>query len=178
MMRVMNNQIFFKLLEEVRVQCRFGKFAYENLRKSLQGMDAEKTFFYVQAFLNHTGNVSRWLWPARPESKARGERLRTELKATDASPVNLRDLRVHLEASDEQLEDWIGAMENPGCLDFNIMPQGSISGYKQDTFQRSLDPDTNKLVFRGETWDLRRIADELHRIESAVQVWLRTHNPW
>jgi len=174
----MNNPILFKLLEEVRLQCRFGKLAYENLRTSLQGMDAEKTFFYVQAFLNHAGHVSRWLWPARPASKARGERLRTELKATDDSPLNWRDGRVHLEAADEQLEDWLGALENPAVLDFNIMPQGSLSAYKQDTFQRNLDPDTYQLVFRGQTWDLRRIADELHRLESAAQVWLRTHNPW
>jgi hypothetical protein len=175
---VMNNQVLFKLVEEVRLQCRFGKFAFDNLRTSLQGMDAEKTFFYVQAFLNHASHVSRWLWPARPESKARGEQLRTELKATDGAFVILSDLRAHREATDEQLEDWIGALENPGYLDFNIMPQGSISAYKQDTFQRSLDPDTYKLLFRGQAWDLRRIVDTLYRIESAAQVWLRTHNPW
>ena len=51
-------------------------------------------------------------------------------------------------------------------------------GFKQDNFQRSLDPDTFQLVFRGDNLDLRRLAEELHRLESAVQVWLRTHNPW
>ena len=61
----MNNQVVFKLLEEVRLQCRFGKLAYENLRTSLQAMDPEKTFYHVQALLGHACQVSRLLWPAR-----------------------------------------------------------------------------------------------------------------
>ncbi len=174
----MNNQIMFKLLEEIRLQCRFAKFAYENLRLSLQAMDAEKTFFYVQAFLNQARNVSRLLWPARASSQERGERLRKELQVAPESPLNLRELGQHLDASDERLEDWIGAMQNPGYMDFNIMPQGSISAYQQDSFQRNLDPDTYKLIFRGESCDLRQMVDELHRLDSTARVWLATHNPW
>jgi hypothetical protein len=175
---VMNNQVAFKLLEEIRLQCWMGKLAYEHLRTALQAMDAEKTFFYVEALLNHACHVSRFLWPARAGSKERGDWLRKELKTAEDSPINLRDLRNRLEAADEHLEDWIGSMEKPVYLDFNIMPQGSLSGYKQDSFQRSLDPDTFRLVFRGQTCELRRVAEELHRLESAAQLWLRTHNPW
>ncbi len=174
----MSNQLLFKLLEELRLQCRWGKVAYENVRTSLQAMDPEKTFMYVQALLAHVCQASRLLWPARAASKERGERLRKELKLGDECPLNLRDARARLEASDEHFEDWLATMETPGYLDFNIMPVGSISGFKQDTFQRSLDPDTYKLTLRNEAWDLRRLADELHRVESAAQNWLRTHNPW
>ena len=70
------------------------------------------------------------------------------------------------------------AMETPNYVDFNIMPQGTMLGYQQDAFQRNLDPDTGRLVFRGETWDLRQLSDELRRVESAAQLWLKTHNPW
>ncbi len=174
----MNNPILFKLIEEVRLQCRFGKLAFDHLRTSLQAADPEKTFFYVQALLHQAGCVSRLLWPSRPESAERGQRLRTALNVTEASPVRLRELRPRLEASDEHLEDWLASLETPGHMEFNIMPQGSLTGYKQDTFQRSLDPDTFKLAFRGDACDLRRLADELHRLEAAAQSWLRTHNPW
>ena len=174
----MKNTVLFKLFEEIRLQCRFGKLAFENVRTSLQAMDPEKTFFHAQALLGHAGQVSRWLWPARAASKERGERLRQELHVGDDSPLRLRDLRSRLEAADEHLEDWIAAMESPAYLDFNIMPQGGIGAFKQDNFQRSLDPDTLQLVFRGDNLDLRRLAEEFHRLESAVQVWLRTHNPW
>ncbi len=174
----MTNQVFFRFLEEIRLQCRFGKFAYDNVRTSLQAMDPEKTFFYVQALLLHVCQVSRWLWPGRAPSKERGERLRQALQAGDESPLRLRELRNHLETGDEHLEDWIGTMESPAYLDFNIMPQGGIGVFKQDTFQRNLAPDTFKLVFRGEALDLRLLAEELHRVECAAQTWLRTHNPW
>ncbi len=174
----MNNPVLFKWFEEIRLQCRFGKFAFERVRASLQATDPEQTFFYVQAWLLQACQVSRWFWPVRPASQPRGERLRQELRLGDDSPIHLRELRNRLEAADEQLEDWIATMESPVYLESNIMPQGSLSAFKQDSFQRNLDPDTYKLVFRGETLDLRRLAEELHRLESAIQIWLRTHNPW
>ena len=174
----MNNQLLFKFLEETRLQCRFARFAYDNLRASVQGSDPETTFFYVHSFLSCAGNVARLLWPERSESKARGERLRRELKTTEDSPLKIRILLKSFAASDEHFEDWVGAMETPGYLDFNIMPQGTMVDYKQDTFQRSLDPDTSKLVFRSERCDLRQMFDELRRIESAAQLWFKTHNPW
>ncbi len=174
----MNNQVVYKLVEEVRLQCRWGKLAYENLRASLQAVDMDKTFFYAQALMGQAARVSRLLWPARATSKARGEQLRAELKVTEASPLNLRELRPRLEAADEHLEDWIGTLEAPTYRDFNVMAQGTMSAFKQDTFQWNLDPDTYKVVFRGEPCDLRRLAEELQRVESAAHVWLRTHNPW
>jgi hypothetical protein len=171
-------QVGFKLLEEIRLQCRFATLAYESVRSNVQAWDPEKTFFYVHALLSHTANVSRLLWPARAESKARGDWLRSELKVTDESPIKMGNLRNSLEASDEQFEDWVAAMETPSYLDFNIMPQGTTQGYRQDVFQRNLDPDTFKLVFRGTSCDLRQIIDQLHRIDSAAQTWLKTHKPW
>jgi hypothetical protein len=178
MKNVMNNQVLFKFLEEIGLQCRFARFAYDSVRSSVQGFDPEKTFFYVHSLLTAAGNVSRLLWPERSESKARGERLRSELNLTEDSPLKIRHLRKSLDASDEHFEDWLGAMETPSYTDFSIMPQGTMQGYKQDTFQRSLDPDMYTLVFRGEACDLRQITDELRRIESAAQLWLKTHNPW
>jgi len=175
---VMNNQVLFKFLEELRLQCHFARLAYDQLRSSLQGLDPEKSFFYVHALLTAAGNASRLLWPARPESKARGDQLRTELKLTENSLLQVRKLRRSLDAPDEHFEDWLSTMQTPSYIDFSIMPQGTMLGYKQDTFQRSLDPDTYKLVFRGEPCDLRQIKDELHKIEATAQQWLKTHNPW
>jgi hypothetical protein len=174
----MNNQLLFKFLEEIRLHCRFGRFAFENIRSSVQGYDPEKTFFYVDALLSQARSVSSLLWPEREVSKARGAQLRSELKATDDSPLKMREWRKNFEASDEHFEDWIAAMEAPSYADFNIMPQGTMQGYKQDTFQRNLDPDSFQLVFRGQPCNLRQIANELQKIESTAQTWLKTHNPW
>lgn len=174
----MNNQVLFKFVEELRQQCRWGKLAFDNLRVSLQGLDNEKTFFHVHALLSHAEKASRLLWPAREESRPRGAKLRAELKVVDDSPINLRAWYGRFAASDEQLDDWIALMERPDYVEFNVMPQGSLGGYKQDSFQRSLDPETFHLVFRNESFDLRKLATELHRIETTAQAWLRNHNPW
>jgi hypothetical protein len=174
----MNNQTAFKLLEEIRQQCRFAQFAFQNVRTSLNALDQEKVFFFVHAFLNHAWQVSRILWPARTESSARGEFLRCELKVPDSSPLFLREMRPHLERPDEWLEQWMESLASPGFVDMNIMPQGTISEFKPDAFQRSLDPETLRLTFRDDPCDLRPVAAELQKIEAASQSWLRTHNPW
>jgi hypothetical protein len=63
-------------------------------------------------------------------------------------------------------------------VDMNIMPQGTISNYKQDAFQRNLDPDTFQFWFRGDACNLRALADELRKLDSAVESWLKTHHFW
>jgi len=174
----MDNEVLFKLLEETRQQCRFAQFAFQNLRTSLNALDSEKVFFYVHAFLAHASAVSGVLWPGRAESQARGERLRTELKVSDQSPLMMRQLKPVLEAADASLEDWISRSGNRNYVEMNIMPVGTLADFKPDNFHRSLDPDTLEFHFRGVPCDLRPLADELRKIESASQSWMRSHNPW
>ncbi len=174
----MDNRIFFKALEELRQQCRFAQLAFQNVRTTLNEQDPERVFLHVHAFLNHAATISRFLWPARAESKERGDRLRQELKLADDSPLLLQGVRRQVEGFDEAFEDWLAILESPNYMDMNLMPTGTMSGFKADTFQRSLDPDTFKLHLRGAECDLRKIADETRKLDAAIQQWLRTHNPW
>jgi hypothetical protein len=89
----MDKQLLYKLVEEVRLQGQFAHFAFQNVRNSLVGLDSERVFFYVHAFIAHASNISRLLWPARPESKDRGDQLRAELKVDDKSPLRLVEFR-------------------------------------------------------------------------------------
>lgn len=172
----MDNPLLYKLVEEVRQQGRFAQFAYQNLRTSLAGLDSERVFFYVHAFLAHVANLSRLLWPVRPESKGRGDQLRTELKIGEHSPLRLADFRRHVDQFDERLEDWASA--HPSYVDMNVMPQGTISNFKQDVFQRNLDPDTLQFWFREDACDLRVLAEELRQLTTAVDSWQKTHHAW
>jgi hypothetical protein len=174
----MDNRIFYKTAEELRQQCRFAWIAFQNLRTALNEQDPERVFYHVHAFLAHATMISRLLWPVRAESSARGERLRTELKVTADSPLALAGFRAQVERFDEAYEDWLLALDEPNYMDMNLMPAGTTSGFKADKFQRSLDPDTFKLHLRAAVCDLRKISDEVRRLESAIQQWLRTHNPW
>ena len=138
----------------------------------------KRVFFYVHAFLGCVGNLSRLLWPIRAESKARGDQLRADLKVDENSPLRLADFRQQLDQFDERLEDWASALEHRNYVDMNIMPQGTISNYKQDAFHRNLDPDTFQFWWRGDPCNLRALADELRKLDGAVESWLKSHHSW
>jgi hypothetical protein len=174
----MDPQIASKFVEELRLQSRLAQFAWQNLRTSLQGLDGEKTFFFVQALLDHALFTAGLFWPQRPTSQDRGAWLRQALKVPEDSPLRLRGLREQLERPDEQFEDWLASLDNKNYVDMNIMPQTALGETKPDTFQRSLDPDTYKLVLRGATCDLRQIADALKQLDITAAAWQRTSKPW
>jgi hypothetical protein len=174
----MDNKLLYKYVEEVRLQGRFAQFAFQNVRNSLTALDSERVFFYVHAFISHLANISRLFWPLRSQSQARGEKLRSELKIKDQSALRLPTFRRHVDQFDESLEDWVSTLENRNYVDINIMPQGTISNYKQDAFHRNLDPENFELAFRGDSCNLRALLDELQQLEGSIEGWLKTNRPW
>ena len=174
----MDNLVLYKLVGEVRQQCRFAEIGFRELRGALPAMDSERVFFHVHSFLACAAAVSCWLWPKRPESAERGNRLRAELKVEDQSPLKLGGVRDPLAREDEQMEDWITGLENPNYVDMNVMALGTMAGTKEDTFHRDLDPEHLRFRHRGVEFDLRQISDELRKLQAAADIWQRTHNPW
>lgn len=92
--------------------------------------------------------------------------------------MTLLPWRDQVERPDERLEDWMATLENRNFVDMNVMPVGTIAGFKPDNFQRSLDPENFRLHLRGQACDLRQVADELRKVDNTAQTWLRTHQPW
>ena len=174
----MEKHVLYRMVGEVRQQCRFGLMAFESLRLRLNEQDAERVFVDVHAFLGHAFMISRLLWPARESSGARGEALRSELKVAADSLLRMAGLRVQLERFDEAYEDWLLALPEAGYVDQNLMPTGTMAGSKADIYQRSLDPDTLVLQLRGVPMDARKLSDAIRALDGATQQWLRTHNPW
>lgn len=174
----MDNVIFYKLVGEVKQQCRFARMAYLEMRNSLPAMEAEKTFFHTHGFLSHAAAVSHLLWPRRKESAERGKGLRADLKVADGSCLRLTGLLEQLEREDEMLEDWAARQENKNYVDMSVMAMGTMAGFKEDNFHRYLDSENFKMRLRGVECDLRQVSDELQKVESAADLWQRTHNPW
>ena len=174
----MEAQTTFKTLDEIRLQCRFGLFSWQSLRAALNGMDAEKSFFFADALLGHALTVSRWLWPKRDASRERGEWLCKELTVPDDSPLRLSSLRETLERPDESHEDWLAALENKNYIESSIMPQTAIGDVKPEIVQRHLDPDVLRYSFRQRSCELAKIAEALRLLDHTATGWLRTHNPW
>lgn len=174
----MDNAVLYALMKEVGLQCRLAFFAFQNMRANLYSNDPERLFFYVHAFLSHVLQISELCWPSRPDSKSRGESLRSLLELSEASPLYLAGVRHALERPDEQLEDWLAIPEHRQAMEMNVMAQGTLSGFSQDTFQRNLDPESMKLTLRGTVCDLRRCFEELKRLETTLKSWFKTHHPW
>ena len=174
----MDQRLAFKLFEEVRQQCQFGKHAWRNLRSNLNALDSNQVFFYVHAFLHHSVNISRFLWPDRESSKGRGDQMRKELGVQEDSPLRMANLRKLLEHFDERLENWAANLENRDYVDMNIMPQGTMSDFKTDTFHRSIDPEVYQLELQGQRCDLRAIAKAQRELEEKIDHWLKKNNPW
>lgn len=174
----MDKKVLYRTIEEARQQCRFAQLAFQSLRTRVNQQDPERVFLDVHAFLGHATMLSRLLWPARPSSAERGALLRQELKLLEPSPLRLPEIREQLDRFDEAYEDWLATLPEAGYVDMNLMPTGTLAGSKADVFQRSLDPDTLVLQFRGAPLDLRRTNDAVRALEAAAQQWLRTHQPW
>lgn len=174
----MDIKLTFKFVEEIRQQCRFTRVAFRALKDCVQTSDLDRVFLHAQAFVEHACQVSRLLRPVRAESQSRGEFLRRELAAGDDVLQAVRAFRERVGTSDEWFEDWLSSMDELNYVDMNMMPLGTMIGFKEDAFQRNLDPDVLQLRLRGQVCDLPKTAAELGRIETACDRWLRTHSPW
>lgn len=171
----MEQDLTRKWMEEIRTQCRFAAFAWQQMRSSLIGMDNDKSFFYVHAFLNHATEITRILWPENEDNHGRGESLRKALEIEDDSLLNQASLRRIITRFDERLELWMSTLENPHFLNSNIMPKGTMAGSREDVFVRSLDPETYRLELLDQTFDLRKLNEALSQANQSAERWLNKH---
>jgi hypothetical protein len=171
----MDNKILYRTIEELRQQCRFAQTTFQSLRLRLNELDHERVFLETHAFLGHATMISRFLWPARPSSIARGETLRKELQVPEDSPLRMSGGRSQIETFDEAFEDWLAALPGADYVDMNLMPAGTMAGSKTDLFQRSLDPDTMLLQLRGVPIPLRKLSDAMRALDWSIEQWFRTH---
>lgn len=174
----MDNPLIYKLLEELRLQCRFAQIAFKELPKAIQMNDPERAFFHVHAFLAHAVNISKLLWASDGAAKLRASKLRTELRLADTSPLELKELRELLDHHEERLAEWAETAEHRNFVAINLMPVGTLEGFKADSFHRTLDTETMRGAIQGVAFDLPLLSKELQKLDRAAENWLKTHSPW
>lgn len=160
-----------KSVEEVRQLCRFGKYAWQGLRSSLNGMDNEKAFFYIHALLDRARQVSHFIWSS--EYSDQSAALRDALKVGDDSVLKMGELAVFADAAEGNFYRWLSNLDHDHFLGMNVMPQGTMSEFRQDAFLRSLDPDLFQFTWYDRTVDIRKVARALHDLESVAESWLK-----
>ncbi len=162
-------------MEEIRLQCRFTSHAWQEMRSSLVGMDNEKTFFYVHAFLNHANQASQILWPESQTEQEKGSELRKALDLPQENTICSKSLKRIVENFGERLELWMGTVEAGHFLNLNVMPKGTMAGSREDVFVRSLDPETYQLEILDQTFDLRKLNQAIRQLDKQADHWLKKH---
>jgi len=174
----MDNKVLFKWVEEIAQRGRFADLAFNEIRASLNEQVPERVFLHVHSYLSQVAALHGLLWPRRQASLPRGDKLRETLGVADSSALNISTFRAQLVAEDEAYEDWLNELSDSNYVDFNLMPASTMTGLGSDSFHRNLDPETFRLTYRGVVCDLKKIHDELHPLQTAINRWKREHSPW
>ena len=176
----METKIMFRLVEETRQQCRFARFAYQELRNKLITTDAEKLFFFIDGFLLHLARIQHILWSDGDDVKQKetGESLRKALKFSEGGPLKTPSLQSECVDQLLQFQKWLETLPNSDYLDMNVMPSGTLDDSGADQYHRNLDPETMMLRVRDTQFDLSSFERDLRKIESATESWLRNNHPW
>lgn len=161
-------------LEQARQECEACFAAIKMFNSALANTDADDPFARAMELVHRAAAVSRIFWPpgsrdkhARQRAQRRADALRKSLRIPDKHPVQVRTLRDHFEHFDERLDDWAERSKNRNIVERLLGPRSAIGG---DAIQDSdiihhYDPATKIYAFRGEKFDIQRLAsglDDLH----------------
>ena len=173
----MDSHVESAYLRELGDECEFALLSLQEMNRAFKEPNGTvRVFRCAQDFLQHSGAISRILWPppsAGARAKARGAHLTQALGVTDPHPLEKRSLRNHLEHFDERIDDWAESSVNRNIADRIILPRremfnlGSIMTEK-DIF-RMFESDTLHYIFRGEEFDMQALCDGIQDIQRRVQ---------
>jgi hypothetical protein len=155
------------LIIEIVNQARFAEKAADQLSNT---SDPVEVWGSIQSILVATANVSKILWPAKKESKARGKQLRDDLGVSDDNLLSDRTIRNHFEHYDERIEEWVESGKSGSYMDSRIDPFPTQLSREQFC-HRSYNPTNKMLSFRGESIDLAAVLAELAKIREKCRFW-------
>ena len=153
--------------------------AFERFDTALKAKDDSEAVSSVHEALGHCGNLSRYFWPSKQNSKrkspfsalaeARGAKLRESFGVTDESPLKDRALRDSLEHFDERLDRYFLGLDSG-----MIFPDPMIGPYQMAKVQcghifKLVDPDNEIFVVLGIEFRYGSLRPEVQRIADSTQ---------
>lgn len=151
-------------ISEIVLQSKIAELAAERLSAIKPNSDQIEVWSSIQSILVAAGNVSKILWPSNKASAERGERLRELLQVDDNNILADRSLRNHFEHYDERIEDWFNKQASAVYSDLAVDPFKTIWGNIPTNHHRAYDPLTQTLTFRGVSFELAAVLEELKEI--------------
>jgi hypothetical protein len=171
-------------VREIQVQSEAALFALSELHRVLgqawsrgSPHTCAPEFFYVHAFLGHSANLSKLLFPDRRTSKSafarqRAKELRKIFRIARRSCLRSRGIRNSFEHFDAHLDKYFQSDHRGLLADMNVMPKGAIKlrgGVHGPGWFRNLDPHTLDLSFQGVKVNLAKLGDEIRRLRDSAQ---------
>ena len=162
---------------QVTTQCEFVCISAQGLDVAVKNQDLIGVFYYIQALLTASANVSRLLWGQDGNStkaklrRAERQAVRDVFHITDESIlVTQRKMRNNSEHFDERIDAW---WERPtstkgGFVDMNY-GKGVGSSFSGDalvktSFFRAYDTTTATLTFWDQKYSTKEISAEAYRL--------------
>ncbi|WP_146092024.1 hypothetical protein [Xanthomonas codiaei] len=153
--------------------------AFDRFDAALEAKDDSEAVSSVHEALGHCGNLSRYFWPSRQNSKrnspfvalaeARGAKLRESFGVPDDSPLKDRALRDSLEHFDERLDCYFLGLDSG-----MIFPDPMIGPYQTAKVQyghifKLVDPNEEIFVVLGVEFRYGTLRPEIQRIAGSTQ---------
>lgn len=167
---------------EIHKQCEFALVSVNYMNEALRNLGSKngntQLWFFVQSFLVSSANVSKLLWGSGRNAEKTAERrkdLRKSLQIDENSMLKNTRFRNHFEHFDERIENWASSSERKNFIDSNIGPGNMIVGVNEEDFLRNFDTDTMTIKFKGDTFEIQPIVDELVKL---VRVAELEKNKW
>lgn len=153
-------------ISEIVLQLKIAQKAAKRLPSPHDHFDNIEVWCAIQSILVAAGNVSKILWPQDEKYAVRGEKLRRLLNVDQNYLLSDRKFRNHFEHYDDRIDAWF--KENPSVvyMDLVIDPFKTIWGTNLANQHRAYNPLTKTLTFRGESFDLAAVLNELKEIRN------------
>jgi len=159
-------------LDRLEQQCKRARVAFDRLNRLVRASPARDTpelYECVDSLVSQAGKISRFLFPGRPQKctgkehvKDRAARLRHALAVQEDSILKSRTVRDHLDHFDERLHGRDPTTEL--VVMGNIGPAGAIS-VANPVWLDHFDPATLTVSYGSDRLDLRKLMDEINRLE-------------
>ncbi len=149
------------LVGEIVLQVKLAEMAGKNLANASTSVEYWSA---IQSILSASANVSKILWPARDNRKARGDYLRDSLNVEEGHLLSDRKIRNSFEHYDERIEDWFEEHESSVYCDLAL--EAHVPGLLMPSkfSHRSYDQYTCDLKFRDEKINIRELLSELAKL--------------
>lgn len=151
-------------ISEIVMQSKIAKLAAKRLPATHDHFDHIEVWCSIQSILMAAANVSKILWPQDKKYAARGALLRSQLNVAENNLLSDRKFRNHFEHYDERIEKWFKKNPSMVYMDLTIDPFKPIWGPNLANKHRAYNPLTKTLAFRGESFDLAAVLNELEEI--------------